>query len=139
MQDPAAKETIMNCPTCGAETSPDARFCQSCGASLAPPSAPPATEAVVTATDRHAHLPPYWQEIFRRFDRQPTQMQTHWNWPAFFFGPFWYLFKGMPVKGAIYLLIVLGTYGVGIFLAVYSGLYGAWDYYLKEAKGKQLW
>ncbi len=66
-------------------------------------------------------------------------MQTHWNWPAFFFGPFWYLVKGMPAKGAIYLTIVIATHGFGLFLAVYAGLYGAWDYYLKEAKGKQLW
>ena len=27
----------------------------------------------------------------------------------------------------------------GVFLAIYAGLYGPWDYYLKEAYGKQLW
>jgi hypothetical protein len=65
-------------------------------------------------------------------------MQTYWNWPAFFFGPFWYLVKGMPVKGLLYVLIM--ATGIGwLFLLVYTGLYGAWDYYLKEARGKQLW
>jgi len=67
-------------------------------------------------------------------------MQTHWNWPAFFFGALWYLFKGMPAKAGLYFLISLASVGVGwLFLAIYAGLYGAWDYYLKEVQGKQLW
>jgi hypothetical protein len=88
----------------------------------------------------YAHLPPYWQTLFQRFNQQPAQTQTHWNWPAFIFGAFWYLVKGMPAKAALYFLVSIGTAGIGwLFLALYAGLYGPWDYYLKEVRGKQLW
>jgi hypothetical protein len=123
----------MNCSHCGKDVAEGAQFCPNCGAAV-PRGGPPSADA-----GRFAHLPEYWQKVFGKFDQSPTKMQTHWNWPAFFFGPFWYLVKGMPVKGAFYILIVVGTAGLGLFLAVYAGLYGAWDYYLKEAKGKQLW
>jgi hypothetical protein len=89
---------------------------------------------------KYDHLPPYWQSVFQKFDRRPGQMQTHWNWPSFFFGMFWYLVKGMPAKAALYFVICLVSFGAGlVFLPFYAGLYGAWDYYLKEAHGKQLW
>jgi predicted nucleic acid-binding Zn ribbon protein len=131
----------MFCPSCGKAVPDGVQFCSSCGAAVPPqasqPSEQPAT--VTPSASRFSHLPEYWQNVFRKFDEKPTKMQTHWNWPAFFFGPFWYLVKGMPVKGAFYVLIVVGTVGFGLFLAVYAGLYGAWDYYLKEAQGKQLW
>ena len=124
----------MYCSQCGKDVAEGAQFCPHCGAAVLPSAAPPPT-----AADRFAHLPEYWRTVFGKFDQTPARMQTRWNWPAFFFGPFWYLVKGMPVKGALYLLIVVGTAGFGLFLAVYAGLYGAWDYYLKEARGKQLW
>ena len=132
----------MYCPNCGKDVPAGAQFCGSCGTTVpsqGPPSGGQAPVAAPDAAGRFAHLPAYWQNVFRKFDRDPAKMQTHWNWPAFFFGPFWYLVKGMPVKGALYLLIVIGTAGFGLFLAVYAGLYGAWDYYLREVQGKQLW
>jgi hypothetical protein len=135
------RRSRMYCPSCGKDIPAGAQFCGSCGAAVpsqGPPSGGQAAVAVPAAS-RFAHLPEYWQNVFRRFDQEPGKMQTHWNWPAFFFGPFWYLVKGMPVKGALYLLIVIGTAGFGLFLAVYAGLYGAWDYYLREGQGKQLW
>jgi len=133
----------MYCPKCGGDVAAGAQFCQNCGTTIAPQGPQPggqAATATPAATDRYGHLPPYWQTVFQRFDQRPAQMQTYWNWPAFFFGPFWYLVKGMPVKGALYLLVSIGTKGIAwLFLAIYAGLYGAWDYYLKEARGKQLW
>ena len=132
----------MYCPNCGKDIPAGAQFCGSCGMPVplqGPPSGSYAAAAASPSAERFPHLPEYWQRVFRRFDQTPEKMQTHWNWPAFLFGPFWYLVKGMPVKGALYLLIVVGTAGFGLFLAVYAGLYGAWDYYLKEVQGKQLW
>jgi len=132
----------MYCPSCGKDIPAGAQFCGSCGTAVpsqGPPSGEHAAVAASAAAGRFTHLTEYWQNVFRKFDRDPGKMQTHWNWPAFFFGPFWYLVKGMPVKGALYLLVVIGTAGFGLFLAVYAGLYGAWDYYLREAQGKQLW
>ena len=132
----------MYCSKCGANVAAGALFCQNCGAAVAPQAAEPGVAAVSVETNsasRFARLPEYWQTVFRKFADNSGRMQTHWNWPAFFFGPFWYLFKGMPAKGALYLVIIIATHGFGLFLAIYAGLYGAWDYYLKEAQGKQLW
>ena len=148
----------MYCSKCGAQLAPQAVFCVSCGTHTeaaetavpggptpgapspgVPPSSAP-SQAIPTPGGGYAYLPPYWQAVFQKFDVRPGQMQTHWNWPAFFFGAFWYLVKGMPAKAAIYFVVSLVTYGAGwLFLAIYAGLYGAWDYYLKEVKGKQLW
>lgn len=123
----------MYCPNCGKDVAAGAQFCQHCGAAVAPPGAAVAPSGGA----RFAHLPEYWQKVFGKFDQNST-MQTYWNWPAFFFGPIWYLVKGMPAKGLLYVLIM--ATGIGwLFLLVYAGLYGAWDYYLKEAQGKQLW
>jgi hypothetical protein len=130
----------MYCPNCGKDIAAGAQFCGSCGAPV-PPQGPPSGGQAVTAApaaSRFAHLPEYWRNVFQRFDQNPTKMQIHWNWPSFFFGPFWYLVKGMPAKGLLYVLIMATGIGL-IFLLVYTGLYGAWDYYLKEAQDKQLW
>jgi len=145
------------CSKCGAQLAPQAVFCASCGthteaAQTAVPSGPTPgapspgdppsgapSQAIPAPGGGYAYLPPYWQAVFQKFDVRPGQMQTHWNWPAFFFGPFWYLTKGMPAKGAMYVAAIVATAGFGLFLAIYAGLYGAWDYYLKEVKGKQLW
>lgn len=139
------------CSKCGAQLAPQAQFCVSCGAQTSPavtsPTVPPGAgpppgtvpSPGASPVGKYADLPLYWQSVFQRFDQRPGQMQTKWNWPSFFFGPFWYLFKGMPAKAAIYVVVIIATYGLGLFLAIYAGLYGAWDYYLKEAQGKQLW
>ena len=131
----------MYCPNCGKEAPAGAQFCGNCGAPIshaAPQPGEALAAAVVPDPTRFAHLPEYWQNVFRKFDQKPSRMQTHWNWPAFFFGPIWYLVKGMPLKALLY--VIVAATGIGFpFLIVYAGLYGAWDYYLKEAQGKQLW
>lgn len=144
----------MYCSKCGAQLDAEARFCTNCGAQTAPAptgatggasavGVPPAVTlpgVAAGSTARYAHLSLYWQAVFQKFDQRPGQMQTHWNWPSFFFGAFWYLVKGMPAKAALYFILSVLTYGGGwVFLAIYAGLYGAWDYYLKEVQGKQLW
>jgi hypothetical protein len=131
----------MYCPSCGKDIPAGAQFCGSCGAAVPPQSPQPGAQAATvmpSSAGRFTHLPEYWQNVFGKFDQIPTKMQTRWNWPAFFFGPIWYLVKGMPLKGLMY--VVVAATGIGWpFLIVYAGLYGAWDYYLKEAQGKQLW
>jgi zinc-ribbon domain/Protein of unknown function (DUF2628) len=131
----------MYCPSCGKDVTAGAQFCQNCGAAVPSQAPQPGAQAATVTpagTGRFAYLSEYWQKVFGKFDQSPTRMQTYWNWPAFFFGPIWYLVKGMPAKGLLYVLIM--ATGIGwLFLLVYAGLYGAWDYYLKEAQGKQLW
>ena len=151
----------MFCSKCGAQVAPGVAFCANCGAPMMPVggggAAGPSRGATGAAGEvagagaaarigagvlgaKYSYLPPYWQFVFQKFDQQPGRMQTHWNWPAFFFGAFWYLVKGMPAKAALYFVISLVTYGAAwLFLAIYAGLYGSWDYYLKEVQGKQLW
>ena len=128
----------MFCSKCGQQMEAGLQFCTSCGT-------PTGAAAGVTTTappgdTRYQYLSPYWRFVFQKFDQRPAQMQTHWNWPAFFFGPFWYLVKGLAAKAALYFVVSIATAGVAwLFLAIYAGLYGPWDYYLKETQGKQLW
>jgi hypothetical protein len=130
------------CSKCGAPLASQDLFCATCGTHTAPAQAAAAggPPAAAPPVGTYAYLPLYWHSVFQKFDQRPSQMQTHWNWPAFFFGAFWYLVKGMPAKGALYFVVSIASAGVGwLFLAVYAGLYGAWDYYLKEVQGKQMW
>jgi hypothetical protein len=128
----------MYCSHCGKDIAAGASFCPNCGAAVPPAPPEPGVPPATLAPSRFSHLPEYWQQVFRKFDERPNHMQTYWNWPACFFGPFWYLVKGMPLKGLLYIAIM--ATGIGwLFLIGYSGLYGAWDYYLKESQGKQLW
>ena len=134
----------MFCTSCGSQVSDGAQFCTKCGVAM---GATGGSVAVATmpgtpapAIDKFARLSPYWQEVFRKFSERPKEMQVKWNWPAFFFGFIWYLVKGMPLKALLIIGVAVITFGAGgVFLAVYAGLYGPWDYYLKEAYGKQLW
>lgn len=129
----------MFCSKCGQQMEAGLQFCPSCGTPTGA-GASAATTTAPGADTRYQYQSPYWKWVFQKFDQRPGQMQTHWNWPAFFFGPFWYLVKGMAAKAALYFVVSIATAGVGwLFLAIYAGLYGPWDYYLKETQGKQLW
>jgi hypothetical protein len=45
------------------------------------------------------------------------RVKDGFNWPAFFFGPLWYLFNGMVAKGAGWLILAITvgsfTFGLG--------------------------
>ena len=59
-----------------------------------------------------------------------------WSWEAFFLGPFWYLSKGMNVKGFWLITFTLASCLLAApFVWVYCGArgYGDWyDFRLKE-------
>jgi len=56
--------------------------------------------------------------------------RSAWNWIAFFFGPFWYLAKGMTSKGIWMLIICIFTlFAAYPFLMFYSGAKGESDLY----------
>ncbi len=60
-----------------------------------------------------------------------------WNWSSFIFGPFWYLSKGLHIKGLILLLISIISIGFGIpIIWFYCGLRGNSDLYEKILKSK---
>lgn len=41
-----------------------------------------------------------------------------WSWPVFFFGPLWYLVKGLWGIGLLYLVISAVTFGIGWLLGL---------------------
>ena len=60
-----------------------------------------------------------------------------WNWLAFLFGPFWYLYNGLILKGLILLIISIITLGFGIPLVwIYSGINGNSSLYEQTLKKK---
>ena len=60
-----------------------------------------------------------------------------WIWSAFFFGPFWYLVKGMITKGIWLLVLCLLTcFLAAPFVWVYCGARGKGDWYDYRLKEK---
>ena len=54
-----------------------------------------------------------------------------WSWPAFFFGPFWYLHKGMVARGLLWLLlgIILWIVVLGWIVWIINGAMGNKDFH----------
>ena len=53
-----------------------------------------------------------------------------WHWPAFFLGPFWYVFNGMTSKGVWLLaLCILSALLAVPFVMFYCGAKGKGDLY----------
>ena len=60
-----------------------------------------------------------------------------WQWSAFILGPFWYLSKGMKVKGIWLLVLCLVTFLCALpFVLIYCGAKGKGDFYDYRLKGK---
>jgi hypothetical protein len=85
-------------------------------------------------------LSQYYQDAFQKIDSSPGKMISSWNWGAFWFGPFWYVYRGMWAKAIIYALVAFGTGGLALLLLfLYGGACGTYDYYLLKVRGTQLW
>lgn len=89
-------------------------------------------------------LPASYEDTFRKFDAADGRWIFTWNWAAFWFGLFWYLYRGLWLKAIIYfvaLLILSGiTAGlVTLFCWVGFGALANYDLYLLRRKGTQLW
>ena len=85
-------------------------------------------------------LSPYYLEAFNQFNKKPNSgLQAKFNWAAFFFGGFWYLYKGLWVKGLLFISIAFFSAG---FLAIlpwlYGCIFGTYDYYLHKKDDKPL-
>lgn len=60
-----------------------------------------------------------------------------WNWLSFFLGPFWYLSKGMAVRGIWLLTLCIVTIFLAApFIWVYCGAKGEGDLYSHRLKEK---
>ena len=86
------------------------------------------------------------EPAFAIFARHGGRFVPTWSWPAFVFGPFWYLRRGLYGKG----LVLLGlsicpffsltvTVLLSATILVYCGVAGNWDDYLWRVKGTQWW
>jgi hypothetical protein len=145
----------MQCKSCGAQNPDNLLECAYCGATFAratnsapvAPSAPVAAASSATATAAPANadyaidLPQYYKLAFAEFDKNPQGgPQFKFNWGAFWFGPFWYFFRGMWLKAILYLALVFGTAGFLMWLPwIYSFGFGTYDLYLLRKHGKQFW
>lgn len=89
-------------------------------------------------------LPDVYRDTFKRFDDAGGQWVATWNWAAFVFGVFWYLYRGMWVKALIYLVVggflaaVTGGF-LSPLIWIAIGLLGNYDLYLLERQGTQMW
>ena len=91
-------------------------------------------------------LKEYWIRKFKIIENTGGRVKIQWNWPAFLFGGFWLLSKGMWAYSLIYvaLVIVYGTFipplhqSVLISLFVFNGLYGNYMYYKFKTTKLQL-
>ena len=140
----------MDCSKCGASNVATATVCAYCGAGFAPPPPPNPVDQLAGSfnqllqgsggTRNWYDLKPYYQGAFGTIERGGETMTVVWNWSAFLFGGFWYLYRGMLLKALLYFLVgALSGGTLFLFLHIYAGLYGTYDFYLLRAKGKQFW
>lgn len=68
---------------------------------------------------------------FKRFDAMAGNFQPTWHWPAFFVGPWWFLYRKMYL-GALILFILLLVPYVNFFACLASGM-SAYYFYYRQA------
>lgn len=74
-----------------------------------------------------------WERARRKL-KQMNQIRG-WSWAAFFAGPFWYISKGMPVKGLWLLFLCIITLFCALpFVCFYCAARGKRDWYNKALR-----
>jgi hypothetical protein len=151
----------MKCPGCGATNSEGSLECNYCSkkfsaaqsvdssvkqspATYAAPFKHEVEEQASTSQTKQTNyddLSNWYKEVFTKFDNDPSSgLKMKFSWPAFLFGPFWYLSKGLWAKALIYLAVALVSGGtLVIFAWIYASIFGIYDFYLLKKFGKQLW
>lgn len=142
--------TVKPCPYCGEEVRAAAIKCKHCKALIGRPEG--AGEAYNGAPGQYGHASsayfsdhvPTFDELERMMPNMqrppeypPTFAPRSWSWPAFLFGPLWYLAKGMWQKALV--LFGIGFFTYGIASAIIAGISGHRDYMRHYNTGKQFW
>lgn len=115
-KDQATLESVIGekggfCPNCGKgiNVEHNAKYCPLCGNAI---QVGPAYSSKGKILPGYSNESPYYQRRFNEFDDNNGAFKPTWNWAAFFFGFFWYLFKGLYAKA----FIVLGIGFVFAFI-----------------------
>lgn len=122
----------LECWECGKEASREDETCPHCGA--------PDPVGDKMSRSARRRLKDYYRHQFRKFEGNDGNFAPTWNWPAFFFGPFWYLYRGMWAKALILFVMAAASGGVmWVFAIGWGAVVGNYDYYLLEKESTQLY
>jgi len=156
----------LTCSNCGKENELNATFCADCGWRLAagpssygqqPPYGQPAGVSYHQAPPRpdsdysyvnygyknpydpveDAYIVtniPYYKEKFAKM--RMADDKVTWNWPAFLFSPFWFIYRKMYAWGFAILAadIFLNIVGGSLIMAILCGIFGNY-FYMKRVHG----
>ena len=134
------------CKKCGEVVSQGDTFCTKCCTAVAavgnaawPPTPTRGRGPVSTSS-----APPGYETTFERFDAAGGRFLWTWNWAAFAGGPFWFFAKGLPKRGALWLLgaVVGGLLSGGALLLVMPFLRAVianWVFYRRRRTGVEEW
>lgn len=90
-----------------------------------PPTSDPTDEeyAAFIGPNVHKYLPK-----FRQYAENPVNFQAGWNWPAFFFTFWWYLYRKMYLWAAVCFVTLLVPY-MQIFIMIGWGIAANYLYF----------
>ncbi len=124
------------CPHCGKGIEMGNIFCPHCGNKIASPAidpvnAPIAEEELRTFIAKHAD---HYLYKFRNFsDRGTNSFAVTWNWPAFFLGFIWMLYRKMYLWALIAFFIAFTPVAFPLTMIGW-GIVGNYLYYLHARK-----
>ncbi|MDE2428006.1 MAG: DUF2628 domain-containing protein [Burkholderiales bacterium] len=134
----------MKCPFCSEDVAENAIKCRHCGSVIDKVKFNKVNNEISdvarAAELEEVGLSDYYKTSFEKIDKNNGEFTVVFNWAAFVFSGFWYLYKGMWGKGAVMFALVLLFGGLPAPLFwIYAGIAGTYDYYLLRVKGKQMW
>ncbi|MGO9016058.1 MAG: zinc-ribbon domain-containing protein [Dissulfurispiraceae bacterium] len=140
----STSESIKFCPQCGKEITQLSKFCPHCGHSLEnftnQPKSDAPSQSRVAEDDFIAFIgnnAGYYMHEFKKFNCEGVDaFSLTWNWPAFFGGFGWLLYRKMYVWSVVAFVLMLMPY---LGLASWIGLGAVANYlYYQHAKRKIL-
>lgn len=134
----------MKCPFCAETIADEAIKCKHCGSVIDKEKVAQVNHRMGGTSDSASSdvqgLPEFYRNAFSKIDANNGKFTVIFNWASFLFGGLWYLYKGMWVKGLVYLAALFIFAGLPApLLWIYTAIAGTYDYYLFKVKQKQLW
>lgn len=132
----------MLCPFCSEEVADGAIKCKHCSEILnrAAHDRLRDVQSSANVNEVISSLPPYYQRAFQQISANGERPTTARNWAAFLFGPFWYCYRGMWMRGGVAFLLLILTGGFwAIPFGIYACWYGNYDYYQFKVKNRHIW